>query len=282
MAGFLQNLIKKSEATPTEDSKEMGFLDHIEELRWHLIRGIVVVISIAGISLFFQDEIFEYIIYAPKKPNFITYRIMCAISEATCFGPPDMQLITRELGEQFFMGMKVSLYLGAIIAFPYLFYEFWLFIKPGLYEKEVKVASNLIGVTSSLFIIGVLFGYFIISPFAITYLGNYTVGTEAINSPTLASYITYLTMFTVPVGFAFEMPVIIYFLAKIGLIGPAFMKKYRREAILIIFLIASVITPPDVLSQILVGVPMVILYEVSIRVAKKVEQQRNAGHSQQS
>ena len=281
MAGFLKNLVKGPEINPENESKEMGFLDHIEELRWHLIRGILVVITIAGVALLFQDEIFEYIIYAPKKPEFITYRIMCAISESTCFSPPDMQLVTRELGEQFFMGMTVSLYLGAIIAFPYLFYEFWSFIKPGLYEKEVKVASRLIGITSMLFLIGVLFGYFIISPFAITYLGNYTVGTETINSPTLASYINYLTMFTLPVGFAFEMPVVVFFLAKIGIVGPNFMKKYRREAILIIFIIAGVITPPDVLSQILVGVPMILLYEVSIGVARRVEKNRNTKNSAQ-
>ncbi len=282
MAGFFKNVVKGPEINSENESKEMGFLDHIEELRWHLIRGILVVVTIAGVALFFQDEIFEYIIYAPKKPEFITYRVMCAISESTCFSPPDMQLITRELGEQFFMGMTVSLYLGAIIAFPYLFYEFWSFIKPGLYEKEVKVASRLIGITSMLFLIGILFGYYIISPFAITYLGNYTVGTETINSPTLASYINYLTMFTLPVGFAFEMPVIVYFLAKIGIIGPNFMKKYRREAILIIFIIAGIITPPDVLSQILVGVPMIILYEVSIGVARRVEKSRNIENSVQS
>lgn len=281
MAGFLKNLIKGPESPAVDDSKEMGFLEHIEELRWHIIRGGLVVISIASISLFFQDEIFEYIIYAPKKPNFITYRVMCAISESTCFEPPHLQLITRELGEQFFLGMSVSLYLGAIIAFPYLFYEFWRFIKPGLYEQEAKVASRLIGVTSFLFLLGICFGYFVIAPFAITYLGNYTVGTEAINSPTLSSYITYLTMFTIPVGLAFELPVVVYFLAKLGIIGPVFMRKYRREAILIIFIIAGVITPPDVVSQILVGVPMYMLYEISINVAKRVELKRNAAKSSQ-
>lgn len=276
MAGFLKKLMKGPDSVIVEDdSKEMSFLDHIEELRWHIIRGGLVVISIAFIALFFQDEIFEYIIFAPKKPDFITYRIMCAISESTCFGPPELKLITRELGEQFFVGMSVSMYLGAILAFPYLFYEFWQFIKPGLYENEAKIASKLIGVTSFLFLLGICFGYFIIAPFAITYLGNYTVGAEAVNSPTLSSYITYLTMFTVPVGLAFEMPVVVYFLAKLGIIGPAFMRKFRREALLVIFIIAGIITPPDVISQILVGVPMYILYEVSIIVAKNIEQDRN-------
>ena len=274
MAGFLKNLIKGPDTTKVNESNEMGFLDHIEELRWHIIRGGLVVITIAGVSLFFQDAIFEYIIYAPKKPEFITYRMFCALSESTCFSPPELKLITRELGEQFFIGMTVSLYLGAIIAFPYLFWEFWRFIKPGLYEKEIKIANRLVGVTSLLFLIGISFGYFIIAPFAITYLGSYTVGTEAVNSPTLSSYVTYLTMFTVPVGIAFELPIVVYFLSKLGIIGSSFMKKYRREALLIIFIVAGIITPPDVLTQILVGIPMYILYELSIGVAKRVERDK--------
>ena len=274
MAGFLKNLIKGPDTTKVNESNEMGFLDHIEELRWHIIRGGLVVITIAGVSLFFQDAIFEYIIYAPKKPEFITYRMFCALSESTCFSPPELKLITRELGEQFFMGMTVSLYLGAIVAFPYLFWEFWRFIKPGLYEKEIKIANRLVGVTSLLFLIGISFGYFIIAPFAITYLGSYTVGTEAVNSPTLSSYITYLTMFTVPVGIAFELPIVVYFLSKLGIIGSSFMKKYRREALLVIFIVAGIITPPDVLTQTLVGIPMYILYELSIGVAKRVERDR--------
>lgn len=253
-----------------DDSSEMGFLDHLEELRWHVIRAGISVVFFAVLALVFQNEVFEYIIYAPKKPDFITYEIFCNISEATCFRPPTLQLITRELGEQFFTGLTVSLYIGIIISFPYIFYEFWRFIKPGLYQNEIKVANRLIGVTSLLFMVGIGFGYYVIAPFAITYLGSYSVGTEAINSPTLASYVSYLTMFTLPVGLAFELPVVVYFLAKIGLLGPVVMKKYRREAFLVIFIVAAIITPPDALTQILVGIPMYFLYEISILVAARV------------
>lgn len=269
MKGFFKNIVSGPDGSPEKNS-EMGFLDHLEELRWHVIRAGISVIVFAIIALVFQNEVFEYIIYAPKKPEFITYRIFCAISEATCFSPPELPLITRELGEQFFMGITVSLYLGLIISFPYIFYEFWKFIKPGLYDKEIKIANRLIGATSFLFILGVSFGYFVIAPFAITYLGSYSVGTEATNSPTLSSYVNYLTMFTVPTGLAFELPIVVYFLAKIGLVGPEIMKKYRREAFLIIFIVAAVITPPDALTQILVGIPMYILYEISITVAARV------------
>lgn len=269
MSEIIRNFFPKKNKNEDE-SKEMGFLDHLEELRWHVIRAGIAVIVIAIIALVFQNEVFEYIIYAPKKPSFITYKVFCAISEATCFSPPELPLITRELGEQFFMGITVSLYLGVVVAFPIIFYEFWKFIKPGLYDQEIKIANRLIGVTSLLFLLGVSFGYFVIAPFAITFLGSYSVGTEAINSPTLASYVSYLTMFTIPVGLAFELPIVVYFLAKIGIIGPEIMKKFRKEAFLVIFIIAAVITPPDALTQILVGIPMYILYEISITVAARV------------
>lgn len=269
MAGLLKKEISDIQ-NAGDDGKEMGFLDHLEELRWHVIRAGIAVVVFAIIALIFQNEVFEYIVYAPKKPGFITYKLFCAISDATCFSPPELPLITRELGEQFFMGITVSLYLGVIASFPYIFYEFWKFIKPGLYQTEVKIANRLIGATSFLFILGVAFGYFIIAPFAISFLGSYSVGTEAVNSPTLSSYVNYLTMFTIPVGLAFELPIVVYFLAKIGIIGPDIMKKYRREAFLVIFIVAAIITPPDALTQILVGIPMYILYEISITVASRV------------
>ncbi len=269
MLGLLKKVFSGNQAE-NGDETEMGFLDHLEELRWHVIRAGIAVVSFAIIALVFQKEVFEYIVYAPKKPDFITYRLFCAVSDATCFSPPELPLITRELGEQFFMGITVSIYLGVIASFPYIFYEFWKFIKPGLYEKELKIANRLIGVTSFLFILGVCFGYYIIAPFAITFLGSYSVGTEAVNSPTLSSYVNYLTMFTLPVGLAFELPIVVYFLAKIGLVGPEIMRKYRREAFLVIFIVAAIITPPDALTQILVGIPMYILYEISIRVAANV------------
>ncbi len=188
MKGFFKKIVSGPDGSP-EETSEMGFLDHLEELRWHVIRAGISVVVFAVIALVFQKEVFEYIIYAPKKADFITYRLFCAISDATCFSPPELPLITRELGEQFFMGITVSLYLGVVASFPYIFYEFWKFIKPGLYDKEIKIANRLIGVTSLLFILGVSFGYYIIAPFAITFLGSYSVGTEANKSPPLSSYV---------------------------------------------------------------------------------------------
>lgn len=249
---------------------EMGFLDHLEELRWHVIRAAIAIVLFAIIALVYQEWIFKHIIFAPKNADFPTYTFFCWLSERTCFTPPELTLITRELGEQFFIGITVSLYLGFILSFPYVFYEFWKFIKPGLHDTEKNVAQGLVVITSLLFTLGVLFGYYVIAPFAITWLGGYTVGVDAINSPTLASYVNYLTMFTLPTGLAFELPIVVYFLAKTGIVGPNILKKYRRHALLIIVIVSAVITPPDAMTQILVSIPVYVLYEISIVIAARV------------
>jgi len=272
MLGFIKKVI--SGEKPNEE--EMGFLDHLEILRWHIIRAAISILFFAILALIFQKEVFQYIIFPPKQADFITYKFLCSLSESICFAPPELQLITRELGEQFMVGLTVSIYLGFVISFPYIFYEFWSFIKPGLYDNERKAANKLIAATSLLFLLGVSFGYFIIAPFSISYLGGYSVGPEAINSPTLASYVTYLTMFTIPTGLAFELPIVVYFLATIGILGPDIMRKYRKEAFLVIFIVAAIITPPDAVTQVMVGIPMYILYEFSISIAARVEKQKNA------
>jgi sec-independent protein translocase protein TatC len=273
MLSFLSKVIKKS--GPKNAEAEMGFLDHIEELRWYVIRSVIFILVISIIALINQKWIFQNIIFAPKNADFITYKLLCKFSSSVCFTPPELQLITRELGEQFFTGITVCLYLGLIVSFPFVFYQFWSFVKPGLYDNEKKVAGGLVGITALLFFLGVLFGYFVIAPFSIAYLGSYTLGVDAINSPTLASYVSYLTMFTLPTGLAFELPIIVYFLGKIGLIGPATMRKFRREAYLVILVVAAIITPPDVVSQILVSLPLFVLYEISISIVKRIEKENN-------
>jgi sec-independent protein translocase protein TatC len=261
----------KSQSSPNAEGREMGFLDHLEELRWHIIRGGSSIIVIAIIVFLNEKFVFDSIIYGPKKSDFPTYNFLCWLSEATCLRPPELQLITRELGEQFFVHLKVSFWMGLIVAFPYIFYEFWQFIKPGLYKKEQKAARGLVAICSFLFAFGVLFGFYVIAPFAISWLGSYTVGTETINSPTLASYVNYLTMCTIPIGIIFEFPVVAYFLGKIGLLSSAFLKSYRRHAIVIIFIMSAIITPPDVITQVLISLPVLILYEISIRIIKGIE-----------
>ncbi len=258
--------------TKVTKTEEMTFLDHLEELRWHIVRAVAALLVFAITVFMFKTFVFEEIIFAPKHSDFWTYRFICSLSELMCFGPPEFDLITRELGEQFFVHIKVSMWLGFILASPYVFWEVWRFIRPGLYDTERRAASGLVLICSLLFLTGVLFGYFVISPFAITFLAGYQVGADAISSPTLASFVNYMTMFTLPVGFIFELPILVYFLARIGLLSAEFMKTYRRHAIIVILLLAAIITPPDVLTQFLIGIPIFILYEISIVIARRTQQ----------
>lgn len=254
-----------------EDEKEMGFLDHLETLRWHILRSVLYIL-VCGIAIFIlKDFTFNTVIFGPLRKDFLTYSVLCNIGPAACMGPPDIQLATREFGEQFFVHMLVSFWLGIIISFPLIVWEIWKFVKPGLYENEKKVTKGIVAVCSFLFISGVLFGYYVIAPFAIAFLGNYSVGMATINQPTLSSYVNYLTMFTIPTGLIFELPLGAYFLGKIGILSSGFLRSYRRHAIVIIFIVAAIVTPPDIISQILISIPILFLYEVSIWVVKGIE-----------
>jgi sec-independent protein translocase protein TatC len=271
MLSLLKHAIPKKKENPNEEESEMGFLDHLEVLRWHIFRAVLAIVIAAIVVFLSKDFVFQDIIFAPKQPEFATYRFFCSLGEALCFKPPILDLKAIELGEQFFVHLKVSMWLGFTFAFPYVFWEFWRFIKPGLYPEERNSARGLVFVCSLLFVLGVLFGFYVISPFAITWLGGYSVGVDAVNMPSLASYVSYLTMFTIPAGLIFELPVLIYFLAKIGFITSDFLKAYRRHAIILILIVAAIITPPDVVTQMLIAIPVLFLYEIGILAAKRVE-----------
>lgn len=249
--------------------KEMSFLDHLEELRWHIIRSLISVVAFACIVFMCKDFVFNQIILGPMNPDFWTYRFICSLSELLCFSPPEFKLVPRELQEQFLTHLKVSIWLGIIISFPYIFWELWRFVKPGLYKNEQKAARGIVFVCSSLFFLGVLFGYYVISPFAVSFLAGYSISDEIISSPTLASYVNNVTMFTLPTGIIFELPIVIYFLSRIGLVTPELMKRYRRHAVIIILLFAAIITPPDVVTQFLIGLPVFALYEISIHISRR-------------
>lgn len=250
-----------------EGGKEMSFLDHLEQFRWHLFRSAIAVAAGAAVVFGFQDEVFKYIVLAPKNSDFITFRVLCKLGPTFCYSPPHFDLVTRELGEQLSESMYVCLWLGLILASPFVLYEIWKFVRPGLYKNERQAIGGIVWICTLLFILGVCFGYFVIAPFGIAFLASYTVG--AINTPTLSSYISYITMLTMPIGLVFELPVVIYFMTKIGVITPDFLKTYRRYAVVIIAIVAGVITPPDALSQILVMLPLLLLYELSIGVSRR-------------
>lgn len=273
---MLKKLKKSSkEVVPSEPEKEMSFLDHLEELRSHLIRSLVAIVVVAIAMYTMEDWVFEHVIFALKSDNFLTYKLFCSLGERFCLDAPVFIIETKKLGEQFFTSLKVSFWLGFIVAFPYVFYQLWSFIKPGLYEKEQKAARGVVLVCSFLFILGVLFGYFVLAPFAIRFFAGYQLAGNIVSETThLSDYVGSLTMFTIPTGILFELPIVIYFLAKIGLVTPDLMKNYRKHAFVIILIVAAIITPPDVITQFLIGVPIFLLYEISIRIAARTTKNR--------
>lgn len=261
--------------------KEMSFLEHLEELRWHILRSLTVIVLLGIVLFLFQKPLFDRVIFGPTHQDFFSYRAICYFSNAIglgdnlCFQPPDFRTQAIGFGEAFITSIKVSFIVGFILAFPYVFWEFWRFIRPGLYDKERKAARGIVWICSLLFAMGVLFGYFVIAPFAVNFLAGYTIpGVE--NTPTLSSLINYMIMFTAPAGLIFELPVVVYFLSKVGLVTPAAMRQYRRHAIIAILMLAAILTPPDVVTQFLIGVPLFFLYEVSIVISKRVEDEEKA------
>lgn len=255
--------------------KEMSFFDHLDELRSHLVRSVLVTVVIAAIVFIMGDFIFEKFIFGPRNANFLSYRFMCWVSEAAGFGdklcmtPPKFTFDTRNLGETFFVHIRTSIILGLAAAFPFIFREIWLFVKPGLLDNEAKSARGVVAVASFLFLTGVLFGYFIVAPFAIKFLVGYELAGVTNSSPTLESYVNYIIIFMIPTGIVFQLPLVVYYLAKIGLVSAEFMRNYRRQAFLFIIVLAAIITPPDVVTQFLIAVPIYCLYEISIFIAEK-------------
>jgi len=269
-------------------NNEMSFLDHLEALRWHLVRSIVSVMVFAIVAFVFKDFIFSGIIIAPKTPEFFTNRNLCAFgtwvgAKALCINSDPFQLININMAGQFTTHIMVSMIIGLIFAFPYLIFEMWRFIKPALYDKEQKYTRGAVFYISLLFILGVLFAYFVIIPLSVHFLGSYQVSEEVVNQINLISYITLVSGIALAVGIIFELPILIYFLTKVGLLTPEFLKKYRKHALVVLLALSAIITPPDVFSQILVVIPLMALYEVGIRLSKNIikkeqmEARRQAG-----
>jgi sec-independent protein translocase protein TatC len=176
---------------------------------------------------------------------------------------------------QFSAHIWTSITLGFVVAFPYVIYQFWKFISPGLYSYERKTASGFISISSLLFFIGVLFGYYVVTPLSIRFLGTYTVSAEIFNDFDLNSYTALIRASVLASGLIFELPILVYFLTKIGLITPELMRKYRKISLIMVMFLSAVITPPDVASQIIVAIPVLILYELSIFISKRVVRNMN-------
>jgi sec-independent protein translocase protein TatC len=257
------------------ETKEMGFLDHLEVLRWHLIRSALAVIVFAIVAFIYKNFVFNSVILAPKSSKFITNDLLCRLGnylnvKSLCINSKPFQIININMAGQFSTHIMVSLIAGIIVAFPYIFWEIWSFIKPALHSKEKRYTRGAVFYTSTLFIIGVLFGYYIIVPLSVDFFSGYSVSNQVVNQINFTSYISTTSSCVLASGIAFELPVIIFILSKIGLITPAFLRKYRRHAVVVILTLAAIITPPDVFSQILVSLPLLLLYEISIIISKRV------------
>jgi len=248
-----------------QNEAEMGFLDHLEVLRWHLVRSFSAIIILAIGAFIFYEFIFDVIILAPKTPEFFTNKMLCEFGnlinvKTLCINSKPFQIINIKMAGQFSTHIMVSLVAGFLIAFPYVFWEMWRFIRPALYNNEQKHARGAVFFSSLLFFLGVLFGYYIIVPLSVHFLGGYNISNQVLNQINLGSYISTVTSVVLAAGIIFELPIAIYFLSKAGLITPLFLKKYRRHSLVIILALSAIITPPDIFSQVLVALPLVILY----------------------
>lgn len=250
-------------------------MDHLEELRWHLLRGIVAVFICMILAFVNMKFIFKNIILAPAQSDFWTYKVLCKLSSVTCVDQLNFALQSRLLSGQFTMHFVASFTIGFIIGFPYLFWEIWRFIKPGLYHNERQGAQGTVLFVTTLFVIGTLFGYFVIAPMSINFLANYTLDESIVNEFDITSYVGTLCMIVLAGGLMFQLPVVVMVLSKVGVMTPAFMRKYRKHSIVVLMIIAAIITPsPDVLSQLLVGIPLYLLYEMSIFISAIMNKRR--------
>ena len=252
---------------------EMSFLDHLEELRWLLVRSSAAVVIMALATYFVSDYIFDVILFGPTNPNFITYRFFCDAShylgfaDSICITELPFIIQNTSMEGQVNMFVWTCITAGFILAFPYILWELWKFIGPALYEKEKKNAKVFIFIASLLFFLGVLFGYFVIVPMSINFVATFSVSSVVKNEFNLDSYIGMIKTSVIAAGLFFELPIVIYFLTKLGLVTPAFLRKYRKYAIVIVLIIAAIVTPPDVVSQITVAIPMLLIYEASIFIS---------------
>lgn len=254
----------------------MSFLDHLEELRWMLVRSSIAIVIAAAIAFTFSDFIFDTIIFGPKKGDFVTYQFFCDLAnrfdldKSFCNKQLPFEIQNRTMDGQLSVMIWTSITAGFIIAFPFILWEIWKFIRPALYNNERKYAKLFIFTTSVLFFLGVAFGYFVLVPLSINFLANLQISVEVQNQIDINSYISLVKTTSLATGLIFELPIIIFFLAQLGLITDTFLKEYRKYAYVLILIVAAIVTPPDVVSQLIVSIPMVILYEVSIFIARVI------------
>lgn len=262
-----------------EEEGGMSFLDHLEALRWHLFRSVSAILIFTVIAFIAKSFVFGIVILGPSKVDFITYRWLCDLSDyfgipALCIEELPFTIQSRQMTGQFSMHVTSSMVVGFIVSFPYVFWEVWRFISPGLYDQEKNAARGAVFFVSMLFFLGAAFGYFILSPLSINFLSNYQLDPSILNEFDVSSYVSTLTMLVLASAIMFQLPVVVYFLAMSGLVTSGMLKSYRRHSIVVILILAAIITPPDVISQVLIAMPILVLYEAGIQIAIRLEKKR--------
>ena len=278
-----KSFFKRIRKGGTTENAEMSFIDHLEALRWHLARAVIAWLAAAIAIFVYIDWVFDNLVYAPARSNFVTYTTLCNLShklhlgEALCMPPVNIPLQGNTISGPFMSALSIAMIGGIIVAFPYLFWELWKFIKPALSPKEIKYARGSLFWVSLCFFTGAAFGYFLLAPFTFNFLANFTLGSVGAYKymPTLDDYIDTLNSIILGCGIAFELPILAYVLAKIGVISAKFLRTYRKYAFVIILIVAAIITPsPDWTSQTIVAIPLLLLYEISVVLCARVDKQK--------
>ena len=272
-----QNRNRQAKQPPTQENKALDdgnlltFGGHLEVFRQMLFRILGVVGLIAGVVFCFKDITWS-ILMAPSEWDFCTYRwiesAMMAIGVDFHFNEFHINMIATDLSSQFMTHITTAVYLGLLGASPYILYELFRFISPALYENEQRYSVQVAGIIYLLFILGVLMSYFVLFPISFRFLGTYSVSAKVVSNITLDSYISTFVSLTLVMGIVFQLPVIAFFLGKLGFITSEMLANYRKHSFIVIMLVAAIITPPDLMTLILVTIPLYLLYEVSIRVVK--------------
>lgn len=260
-----------------EEEQDMSFLQHLEELRWRIVKSVIAILIFSIGTWFIKEWVIQYLFISMTKVEFPTYQMMCNYFQI-CIDEIPIQFQSNKVGSQFTYALLVSLVSGFILAFPFVFYQIWGFVKPGLRSSEKSLVRGLTFQVTLLFFIGVLFGYYVVSPLCIQFFGYFSLSSDFKNIWMIGSFMSLIISSVVFTGLLFLLPVVIYILSKMGLVTPQFLIKYRKHAIVGVLILSALITPPDFISQIIVSIPIILLYEVGILVSRKVNRKNSKSH----
>jgi sec-independent protein translocase protein TatC len=253
-----------------ENEKQMSFLEHLEELRWRLVKSAIAIIIFAVIIWIYQTQIIDNLFLSMSSPKFITYELLCKYL-GVCTPEINVSFQSSNMGGQFSYAIMMSILGGVVVSFPFIFYQIWSFIKPGLKQKEKTAVKGIVFYVSILFFTGILFGYFVVAPLCVQFFGTFQLSSKIENIFTISSYMSTILSTIFYTGLMFLLPVVAYLLAKIGIITSDFLKKYRKHSIVVVLILAAIITPPDLISQVIVAIPLLLLYEISIFVTSRIK-----------